>query len=224
MIVSPSPSSPGRKRRHRRRLPNACDEPVTQLRDRERDPRIIDPRAPLDAQVQVLRSLINHPPRGSRVITITPKLAEWILTTLGKTGNRKRRISKIIRWSLALKDGRWQLTGDTIKFSRVKLEDGHNRLAAIVRSNTAMETHVVFGVPEDCFDVIDTGTSRNNADVMTIAAVPAPRHTAQAVRWLKIYESDNPTDRSQSFANDEVLDFYLTNVDPKRMSEASRQP
>jgi len=191
--------------------------PVTQLRERERDPRVIDPRASLETQVHVFQSLINGPPRGSRVITITPALATWILTNLA-TRNRKPRAAKIHRFAADMKAGKWMLTGDTIKFSRL-LEDGQNRLAAVVRANVPIETHVVFGISTSAFDVIDTGTGRTNADILTIVKVPHARHVAQAVRWLMIYQSGNPQDRSQTFTNAELYEFYQAHVDEDRMQE-----
>jgi len=89
----------------------------------------------------------------------------------------------------------------------------------VVRSNVPLTTHVVFGIPEDAFDVIDTGTARTNADVLMLAGVPSPRTAAQAVRWIMIYE-DNPLERGRSFSNAEILEFYLSRIDSARLDDA----
>jgi hypothetical protein len=113
----------------------------------------------------------------------------------------------------------WVLTGDTIKFSRARLLDGQNRLAACVRSGVPFKTHVVFGVDENAFTRIDAGAKRTNPDTFQVAAVPYHAIVGPAVRWLMIGDGD----RGQTFDNQALLSYYRREVDEKLMHWAASQ-
>ena len=55
----------------------------------------------------------------------------------------------------------WYLTGDCLKFDADGvLRDGQNRLRSSVTSGVPFLTHVVFAIPPEAFDVLDSGTVR----------------------------------------------------------------
>ena len=60
--------------------------------------------------------------------------------------------------------------------------DGQHRLAAIARSGKTVEMLVTFGLPEETFTVLDTGSRRSAGDVLSIEKVQNARTTAAAVR------------------------------------------
>ena len=184
-------------------------------------PRFIDPRSPVEQQRTQLDALIRQPPENSRVIVITPELAASILNDLN-SNNRKRRPAKIRRFADAMKADKFMLTGDTIKFGRSGvLLDGQNRLSSCVRSGVAFKTHVVFGIDDRAFSVIDINAVRNNPDTFQIAGITYPHVAAQAVRWLMISETD-PSNRSRSIENEELLEFYKNEmkIDQSRLAVA----
>src|SRR5215207_4207198 len=125
----------------------------------------LNPNTTPEGQYEMFLWLMRNPPRESRVIKITPALAELILEHLNLK-NRKRRTSSVRIYSAEMENGNWGLSGDTIKFCRKterdapRLLDGQNRLAACVRSGVPFETHVVFGIEPDVFDRIDSGKRR----------------------------------------------------------------
>ena len=84
-------------------------------------------------------ALMRDPPENSRVITIVPAMADWLITTFnveGAQGNRKEKKPKRIeRYSDSMKDGTWLLTGEPLIFGKQKLLDGQNRLMGCVRSD-----------------------------------------------------------------------------------------
>lgn len=181
--------------------------------------RFIDPNAPLDQQIKYFSDLIQKPPENSRVITFTPDLAAWILTELN-THNRSKRPAKIKRFADAMERDEFLLTGDTIKLSRAGLlADGQNRLSACVQSGKRFRTHVVFGIDDRAFTVIDANAVRNNPDTMKIAGITYPRIAAQAVRWLIICD-DNPLDRGRAIENAELLKYFSSKVDKDRFETA----
>jgi hypothetical protein len=102
----------------------------------------------------------------------------------------------------------WRLTGDTIKFSdRGIMRDGQNRLEACVASNAAFQTHVVFGVPDEFFAVMDQGRNRDGSDLLAIEGVQSASITAAGVRWMHLYETDTVMQRT-TVAPPEVLRLY----------------
>jgi hypothetical protein len=101
----------------------------------------------------------------------------------------------------------WTLTGEPIKFSVTGiLRDGQHRLEACVRSGVSFVTDIRFGVPEKAFDVIDTGTTRTNADTFYLMGVVNPKITASAVRWIEIVNRGG--DRGLSFDNRTLSRMY----------------
>lgn len=200
--------------------PGVKPAPIASIPSSDEPPRRwIDPNAPLSQQVKFLSDLIRNPPENSRVITITPDLAAWILTDLN-THNRSKRPAKIKRFSEAMERDGFLLTGDTIKFSRGGLLiDGQNRLSACVRYGKRFRSHVVFGIDDRAFTVIDANAVRNNPDTMKIAGVTHPQLAAQAIRWIIICGND-PLDRGRSIDNDELLKYYITRIDKDRFDIA----
>src|SRR4051794_4301498 len=84
-----------------------------------------------------LSKWLNSPPENSRRVWITPELARAILTDLNK-GTRTKKPEEIRRYANDMKDGRWVMTGESIKFGTDGLlKDGQNRLSACVQANVS---------------------------------------------------------------------------------------
>ncbi len=99
------------------------------------------------------------------IMTITPELAQEWLDRGGTTRKTIRR--RIEAMTAAIQRGEWQLTGEAIKLDQEgRVRDGQNRLHAIVEAGIPVRSVVARGVSEDAFDVMDTGRSRNAADVL----------------------------------------------------------
>ena len=171
-------------------------------------------------QIAVLSDLIKSPPENSRVIEFSPKLAEHVLTKLNDK-NRPMKPTKIKIYASDLGDDMWGLTGDTIKFGTDGiLKDGQNRLAAAVRANQPLKTHVVFGIDSRLFARMDIGKNRNGADVFSIAGVSYANHVSATVRWLLILTSDDPGNRGAQFSNEELLTAYREKFDAERVEQS----
>lgn len=172
------------------------------------EPRFIDPKAPLSQQIEMLNALRKNPPENSRRIKITPRLAEHILTNLNPH-NRPRRTTSVTRYATDMLAGQWALTGDTIKFGKSGvLRDGQHRLAACIRANVPFETFCVFGIDDESFCVMDTGLKRKGDGAFAIASIKNANSAASATRWVIILSGNDPTNRSVTFQNRELLDAY----------------
>ena len=153
---------------------------------------------------------IENPEERSMVITITPAIARWILDNYN-FGNRPIKEPSIKRYCELMLAGKWGITGESLKFSDANLlRDGQNRLLACIRAGVSFETHVVFGIDDDLFMYLDTGTVRDNADTLSIDQPEGPvtKHKnvnilSAAVRWAHIFDT-NPISR-KGLQNWEVL-------------------
>lgn len=100
---------------------------------------------------------VNKKPTCS-IETITPELAlEWLESN---TGNFRRLDSaRVFNYMQEMQSGRWDLNGETIKFSGSQLLDGQHRLAAIVDAGVSVQSFVARNIEADATH-IDRGKPR----------------------------------------------------------------
>lgn len=164
-------------------------------------------------QVDILNNLIKNAPKESRIVQVSPDLAQFILENKN-IGNRSRKPVKIKQYATDMANNNWSLTGETIKFGTDgNLKDGQNRLAACVRANTPFTTHAVFGIDPMTFTHMDIGANRNHTDVFTIMGVPYARDVGLAVRMLMAWERGYTDTRALVTSNEELRDHYLNQID-----------
>ncbi len=176
-----------------------------------------------EEEVDQLLDFIRNPPPTSQVVRFSPRLAEYVLTSLS-AANRPLKHAKVKQYARDLSDNSWALTGDTIKFgSDGMLRDGKNRLSACVRSGRPLITHVVFGIDPQFFPRMDIGKNRTGADVFSIAGIRYANHAAAAVRWVLILTSENPGNRGAQFSNEELLRAYREKTDPDRLEHSIKR-
>lgn len=102
---------------------------------------------------------------------ITPEMAKaYLATSKGNprwSNKEKLAAEKLIsRYANSIKNGSWELNGETIVFTKSgTLKDGHHRLAAIVRANMPADILVVRGVSDDV-KTFDEGSSRPIVQVL----------------------------------------------------------
>jgi hypothetical protein len=136
-------------------------------------------------------------------MTITPELAqEWF--DRGGT-NRKITRRRIEAMTAAILRGEWQLTGEAIK-----LDAGARRPESTARHPAGRHPgrlRGAHGVSEDTFDVMDTGRSRNAADVLHIHGYPSQNALAAAARGLMFVER-----YGRVFPNQRDSHLYVTPV------------
>jgi hypothetical protein len=168
----------------------------------------------LPTQLETLQSLIKNPPQNSRVVEITPDVAEFVLATLN-VNNRPRKAKKIIEYRQDMQKNNWSLTGETIKFgSDGFLKDGQNRMAACVQAQTPFTTHAVFGIDPQTFHHMDTGKPRGANDVLAIMGVKNADKVSLTVKLLLAWEKGR-TNTQNSVKNQEVKDAYLNTYKPE---------
>ena len=133
-----------------------------------------------------------------RKVLISPTLANEMLKS--NTRNRRLRPPVILRYVQEMKENRWkENTGEMIKISKSnEILDGQHRLHAIVKANVSLNLHVITGLEDDVFDVLDTGSLRNAADVFHISNVS---HSNYLPSIIQTYEAINREKKNSESLN-----------------------
>lgn len=123
----------------------------------------------------------------TEVWTITPERAKFYLKNLSRD-NRTINKSRVTFYANQMKEGQWQLNGETIIFSdKDTLLNGYHRMHAVIEAGVPIKFLVVRNVDEESFKTIDTGRSRNAADVYRMSNIPSYTNVAAIVRrYLKL--------------------------------------
>jgi len=158
--------------------------------------------------------LLENEPLRSVVIEIHPDVARVLLKMTNKR-NRKiknRNTSKLLK---AINESDYELTGDTIKFNKSgHLIDGQHRMYSCSESGNPLTTHVVFGLNNSVFDVLDEGSKRKASDVLYTHGINNATVVAGAIHWLEFMTNkSNKTikqQRSVTLTNRQTLKLYRT--------------
>ena len=159
-------------------------------------PRIVHALKTYTPSIFEVEQAIKAQQPDAEIWTIDPPLARWILDNLNKH-NRPKKPANIKKMTIAMQQDAWRFTGNSLKFGDDKLLwDGQNRLEACIKSGKSFTTVVIFCIPADAFDAMDTGKSRSAADIFKLAHVVNYTIMASAAQWLVVLNDGNPlTDR-----------------------------
>lgn len=94
-------------------------------------------------------------------------------------------------------DGNWIVdTGDCIKFNtKGELIDGQHRLQAIIKSDTAVQLHVAYDVPEGAMPVLDTGKTRTFAHTLKMSDTPEYTRAGAIIKWVYLFDKGFPINK-----------------------------
>lgn len=143
-------------------------------------------------RVTTVQALISAPQRAEslrvEVVTISPDIAAAWLTR--NALNRPLRRNLVSTFMAAIANGRWDdVNGETIIFADTGvLLDGQHRLTAVVESQRAIVSLVVFGVSATKRGTIDTGAKRQLSDVLAMAGTKNATNVAAMLVLLHAYE------------------------------------
>lgn len=174
------------------------------------------------------RTVMRH-----EVITVTPELAaEW----LARPSTRQRTLSRNVvhGYGRAMAEGRWhEPSTDPIAFtSNGELLNGQHRLTALIRMGVTLEMLVAYDVPEELFDVIDTGRRRQAAQFIRAPHATALASAARMILWYDKRRLVDPKHPMQptgptavGFDNDELLEVIegpLADILTESVRDATR--
>lgn len=119
---------------------------------------------------------------------IGPAEAEQFLGKNNK--NRNKKHASIAGFAADMKNGDWQFTGAAIQFDDAgNLQDGQNRMEAIVVSGETLPFIVVRGLDPAAQDDMDCGVKRTYGDVLTIRGEKNAHNVAALVRRVGAWEA-----------------------------------
>lgn len=119
--------------------------------------------------------------------TITPGRAEHDLEAAVGQNFRKLNEDRAQKLAEAMKNGRWEVNGETIKYDPDGiLIDGQKRMRACVLAGKPFQTFVVYKVAHT--DNIDTGEPRRLAQLLTNRGEINTKELGGALSWLWKHE------------------------------------
>lgn len=111
------------------------------------------------------------------VVTITPTIAEKLLSR--NTHNRNVSRTNYNKVREAMVAGEWELNGEAIKVAtNGRILDGQHRLLVSAENNLTFTTLIVYGLPSEIQDTMDTGKARSIGDVLRLNGINAANETA----------------------------------------------
>jgi hypothetical protein len=132
-------------------------------------------------------------------LTITTPTAEWETITParaaelleGNDGNRGLRLDAVHAYARDISEGRWMVTGESIKRDWTgRVIDGQHRLAAVVEADREVTMLVVNGLDPIVQRVIDVNVRRTAGDALRMLGVERNVYeVASAARLAIIFDS-----------------------------------
>lgn len=123
-----------------------------------------------------------------RIMDITPELAEkWLAKRQVQRKQRRPSVNMMSRLQIA---GEWRFNGQPIIFNtKDELADGQHRLAACANSGKTITCLVLWGVPAESFETMDSGTARTSADALHASGYKKTVSLASAAKLIFQYEN-----------------------------------
>lgn len=127
---------------------------------------------------------------AGRVTMITPEMAEQWLNR--NTHNRPIRQSRVDEYARDMAAGRWQMTGEAIKFDTDgALLDGQHRLWGIVEAGEPIRMMIVTGLAPESQSVMDTGAKRSAGDALHLGGIANGNIVAASAKLGIAYDAGN---------------------------------
>jgi len=124
----------------------------------------------------------------SEIATITSTIAKHLLEQ--NIDNRPLSEMQVNQIAHDIKAGHWELNGETIIVAKDgTLNDGQNRLAAVVQSGIPIQTAIMFGVSRSSRMTVDMGRQRSGGNFMAMQGIKYANETASATGLFLRYKA-----------------------------------
>lgn len=141
----------------------------------------------------------------SEILVISPEVAAAWLDQ--NKINRNPRSTIVTKYARDMKEGQWRLTFDPIRFDIAnELLDGQHRLMACVKAERPFTSLVIYGLPTEMRDVIDTGASRSVGDVLQFHGIGSANHVSAVARWIIAAKSGQSNRKRGSDSVQTIMD------------------
>lgn len=155
---------------------------------------------------------IHGPELDIQIETISPDVARRYLGY--NTHNRNIRQGRIDAYADDMRNGRWTMNGEAIKFAHDgTLQDGQHRLYAVIASGMTITMLVIRGLPAESQDTMDTGASRKLSDILSLRGEKSAIFLAAAIRGVHLWSIGRRRfTGGQSASNATLLAFFDDNL------------
>lgn len=121
------------------------------------------------------------------LVEITPELAAtWLANAHPNRPINPRRVAML---AAAIEAGEWRVNGETIKFDgNGQMNDGQQRLTAVIQTGRPIVSYVLHGLPADSFDTLDIGKARTPADLLSSLGYGQGLALAAALRHVRVLD------------------------------------
>jgi len=145
----------------------------------------------------------------SEVRTFTPEECAENLKNMAK--NRRLNEKMVRKLARALTSGLWRVNGEAVQRNAAgQWMNGQHRFRASVQSGVPLKTLVVYNVPDDAMDTIDTGKSRTAADILSMRGAVHATILAGAINWIfTIDPTGGPLSKGDHASHKEIEDWWL---------------
>lgn len=129
----------------------------------------------------------RHTGPRTEIVAVTPMLAKkWLATNSRNRNLRQRAVADYARDMAA---GAWTFNGEAIKFSVTgRLLDGQHRLAAVAESGTTVQMLLIWDLPDEAQETMDTGRKRLPADMFSLRGETNAAIVASVLRRIWLWE------------------------------------
>lgn len=156
------------------------------------------------------------------VVAVSPETAQRWLDR--NDNNRRIRPATVAQYARDMANGRWQITGESIKFNDDgSLLDGQHRLAAIVKSGATVQLVVMRGIPTAAQRVMDSGRARTAADALTMKGERFTSVLAATARIALGVAADAPDPGKYAPTHAEIEGFVTEHPDLRAAAEFASQ-
>lgn len=159
---------------------------------------------------------------------VTPAVArKWLAQNA--ENNRKPRGIRITQYARDMHNGKWQDTGESIKFDTTgRLVDGQNRLHAVIEASemkcsdrcihgpdapALVYLNVIYDVEPEAIFVMDTGAARTFGNALQFTGVHHTNNVAAVVRWSMLWDRGQLTAAGDGPTHAEMMARYHADAD-----------
>lgn len=127
----------------------------------------------------------KHVTRGetevfTEIADITPDIARRLLEN--NSDNRPINKGLVDAITRDISNGNWKMNGETVIVSKDGLlNDGQNRLSAVIAANRSIRTAIIFGLPRETRMTVDMGRQRRTSDFLAMGGVKNSTYIAATV-------------------------------------------
>lgn len=148
-----------------------------------------------------------------RVVTLTPSLAEYFLSTM-PDNQRKPKHYHLRAIISDIKAGRWKLNGEPVIISKTwKMLNGQHRCLGVVQTGIPIQVFVVWGVDDDAYCSLDNVSKRTGADVARTMGFSNCILSSAIAAFVVRYSEDPSLSVAVRSSTQEIEEFMELNRD-----------